>query len=272
MLAPRPQDRRRVGGGDSAGRNSTFAGAARRDVARIDGVALWRWGGAARGFHRRGPRVSSARPRNPTLADPKPQLGAGFMDPAPTYVGAQSSKPAPTGGVPARSWRKCNRWGTRGGGPWVAALWHRARLGTARARHCEGSAPRGLGTARARHREGGTAKGSAPQRARRKSGSTARTWDRQGAVLPGNDGVGAQAGAPHKRAGSGNRPQRRGPSCPRGQLGPTEQRVLKKRLLRSDYRGNTGSTTRFHEALMTPANDPYQAPIAVAIPRYPPTL
>src|SRR5664280_405442 len=165
------------------------------------------------------------------------------MDPAPTYVGAKSSKPAPTGEVAAQ-------------GVEVQPVRHKWRR-----------APRG-GTARARHRAG-----SAPRGARRKSGSTARTWDRKGAALPVNDGVGAQAGAPHhKRAGSGNRPQRRGPSCPRGQLGPTEQRLLKKRLRRSDYRGNTGSTTRFHEALMTPANDPYQASAAVARPRYPPTL
>src|SRR5664280_3712339 len=180
------------------------------------------------------------------------------MDPAPTYVGAKSSKPAPTGEVAAQGVEVQP----------VRHKWRRApRGGTARARHRAGSAPRGLGAGvapqRARHRK----------RARRKSGSTARTWDRKGAALPVNDGVGAQAGAPHhKRAGSGNRPQRRGPSCPRGQLGPTEQRLLKKRLRRSDYRGNTGSTTRFHEALVTTANDPYQASAAVARPRYPPTL
>jgi len=200
MLAPRAQNRRRVGGGDSAGCNSTLAGAARRDVARIDGVALWRWGWRSPRVPSARPRASSARPLNSTLADPKPQLGAGFMDPAPTYVGAKSSKPAPTGEVAAQGVEVQP----------VRHKWRRApRGGTARARHRAGSAPRGLGAGvapqRARHRK----------RARRKSGSTARTWDRKGAALPVNDGVGAQAGAPHhKRAGAGNLPQRRGPSRP----------------------------------------------------------
>ena len=221
-----------------------------------------------------GPRVPSARPAGfigaaakPDTGGPKASTGRRFHGPGADICWRPELK---TGA----DWRGASAQLAE-----VQPVGHKGRrplggsaMAPRKARHCEGSALRGLGTARARHREGGTAKGSAPQRARRKSGSTARTWDRQGAVLPGNDGVGAQAGAPHKRAGAGNLPQRRGPSCPRGQLGPTEQRVLKKRLLRSDYRGNTGSTTRFHEALMTPANDPYQAPIAVAIPRYPPTL
>src|SRR5664279_5207436 len=103
------------------------------------------------------------------------------------------------------------RGGRAGGGSATGAAQVAARPP---GRHRAGSAPRGLGTARARRRSG-TAKGSAPQRARRKSGSTARTWDRKGAALPVNDGVGAQAGAPHhKRAGAGNLPQRRGPSRP----------------------------------------------------------
>ena len=252
-MAPRPQDRRRVGGGDSAGRNSTFAGAARRDVARIDGVALWRWGGAARGFHRRGPRVRSARPAGfigaaakPDTGGPKASTGRRFHGPGADICWRPELK---TG---------AERRGASAQLAEVQPVGHKGR------RPLGGSA---MAPRKALHRKGlGTAKGAAQEWQHRKGVAP----QRRGA--PGNDGDGAQAGAPDKRAGSGNRPQRRGPSYPRGQLGPTEQRVLKKRLLRSDYRGNTGSTTRFHEALMTPANDPYQAPIAVAIPRYPPTL
>ena len=200
MLAPRPQDRRRVGGGDSAGRNSTFAGAARRDVARIDGVALWRWGGAARGFHRRGPRVSSARPAGfigaaakPDTGGPKASTGRRFHGPGADICWRPELK---TG---------AERRGASAQLAEVQPVGHKGR------RPLGGSA---MAPRKARHREGGTAKGSAP-RGRGAGVAPPRARHRKGSALPGNDGVGAQAGAPHhKRAGAGNLPQRRGPSRP----------------------------------------------------------
>src|SRR5664280_2481380 len=107
------------------------------------------------------------------------------MDPAPTYVGAKSSKPAPTGEVAAQGVEVQP----------VRHKWRRApRGGTARARHRAGSAPRGLGTARARRRSG-TAKGSAPQK------GAAQEWQHRKDVGPQGRGAPCE----RRRWGAGRR-------------------------------------------------------------------